>query len=177
MMRGLCSGPAGRGWREGSVDGLTIRAAGPSDGPQLRRAIVELQDHESRLHPSRLRGDQIADGYLAWMQKRAAEHGVVLIVEIDGAFAGFVAGWIEEENHIEETPDSNRFGYVSDICVLSPYRDRRIASRLLAVAERRLCGEGVTRIRLFTLAASRAARASYERSGYAAYEVVYEKPV
>jgi ribosomal protein S18 acetylase RimI-like enzyme len=157
------------------MDRLTIRAAAPSDSPHLRRAVIELQDHESRLHASRLPGDQIADAYLAWMEKRAAEDGAVLIAEIDGAFTGFVAGWIEEESHICETPDSNRFGYVSDICVLPAFRGRRIASQLLDAMELRLRREGVTRVRLFTLAANRAARASYERSGYAAYEVVYEK--
>jgi ribosomal protein S18 acetylase RimI-like enzyme len=157
------------------MDGLTIRAAARSDRLQLRRAVVELQDHESRLHPSRLPGDQIADAYLDWVQKRAAEQGAVLIAEIDGAFAGFVAGWIEEKSHICETADSNRFGYVSDICVLPAFRGRRIASQLLDAVELRLRREGVTRVRLFTLAANRVARASYERSGYAAYEVVYEK--
>jgi ribosomal protein S18 acetylase RimI-like enzyme len=158
------------------MDGLTIRAARPSDGPELRRAVVELQDHERRLHPSRLPGEQIADAYLAWIEKRAAERsGIVLVAEIDGAFAGFVAGWIEEESHICETPESNRFGYVSDICVLSAYRGRRIASRLLGAVERRLRDENVSCVKLFTLAANRAARASYERSGYAVYEVVYEK--
>ena len=158
------------------MDGLTIRVARPSDGPQLRRAVVELQDHERRLHPSRLPGEQIADAYLAWIEKRAAERcGAVLVAEIDGAFAGFVAGWIEEESHICETPESNRFGYVSDICVLSVYRGRRTASHLLDAVERRLRDEGVSCVKLFTLAANRAARASYERSGYAAYEVVYEK--
>jgi ribosomal protein S18 acetylase RimI-like enzyme len=157
------------------MDGLTIRAAALSDRPQLRRAVIELQDHESRLHPSRLPGDQIADAYLDWVQKRAADEGAVLIAEIDGAFAGFVTGWIEEESHICETLDSNRFGYVSDICVLPAFRGRRIASHLLDAMELRLRQEGVTRVRLFTLAANRAARASCERSGYAAYEVVYEK--
>jgi ribosomal protein S18 acetylase RimI-like enzyme len=157
------------------MDALTIRAAAPSDRPQLRRAVIELHDHERRLHSSRLPGEQTADAYLKWMEKRAADHGAVLIAEIDGAFAGFVAGWIEEESHIEETPDSNRFGYVSDICVLPTFRRRRIASRLLDAVERRLRAEGVARVRLCTLAANSAARASYERSGYAAYEVVYEK--
>jgi ribosomal protein S18 acetylase RimI-like enzyme len=112
---------------------------------------------------------------LDWVQKRAADRGAVLIAEIDGAFAGFVAGWIEEESHICEKPDSNRFGYVSDICVLPAFRGRRIASQLLDVMELRLRREGVTCVRLFTFAANRAARASYERSGYGAYEVVYEK--
>jgi ribosomal protein S18 acetylase RimI-like enzyme len=157
------------------VDAWTIRDASPFDRPQLRRAVVELQDYERRLHPSRLSGDQIADAYLDWLQKRAAKQGAVLIAEIDGAFAGFVAGWIEEESHICEAPEYNRFGYVSDICVLPPYRGQRIASRLLDAMEGRLRAEGVTLVRLFTLAANRAARASYESSGYAAYEVVYEK--
>jgi ribosomal protein S18 acetylase RimI-like enzyme len=157
------------------MEGLSIRAAALSDRPQLRRAVVELQDHERRLHSSRLPGDQIADAYLAWMEERAAEHGAVLIAEIDGAFAGFVAGWIEEESHICETPEYNRFGYVSDICVLPAYRGRRIASRLLDAVERRLRAEGAARVRLFTLAANRAARATYEGSGYTAYEVAYEK--
>jgi ribosomal protein S18 acetylase RimI-like enzyme len=159
------------------MKGLSIRPAALSDRPQLRRAVIVLQDHESRLHPSRLPGDQIADAYLDWIQKRAAEQGAVLIAEIDGAFAGFVAGWIEEESHICETPDWNRFGYVSDICVLPDYRGQRIASHLLDAVERRLRAEGATHVRLFTLAANRAARASYERSGYAPYEVVYEKPL
>jgi ribosomal protein S18 acetylase RimI-like enzyme len=157
------------------MGGLLIRAAALSDRPQLRRAVIELQDHEGRMHHSRLPGDQIADAYLDWLQKRAAEHGAVLIAEIDGAFAGFVAGWIEEESHICETPDWQRFGYVSDICVLPAYRGQRIASHLLDAVERRLREAGVSHVRLFTLAANRAARASYERSGYAAYEVVYEK--
>jgi ribosomal protein S18 acetylase RimI-like enzyme len=159
------------------MEGLSIRAAVLSDRPQLRRAVIELQDYERRLHPSRLPGDQIADAYLDWLQKRAAEQGAVLVAEIDGAFAGFVAGWIEEESHICEAPEYNRFGYVSDICVLPAYRGRRIASRLLDAVEQRLGAEGVTRVRLFTLAANRAARASYEGSGYTAYEVAYEKPL
>jgi ribosomal protein S18 acetylase RimI-like enzyme len=159
------------------MGGLSIRAAALSDRPRLRRAVIELQDYEGRLHPSRLPGHQIADAYLDWLQKRAAEQGAVLIAEIDGAFAGFVAGWIEEESHTCETPGYNRFGYVLDICVLPAYRGRRIASRLLDAVERRLRAEGVTRVRLFMLAANRAARASYERSGYTPYEVAYEKPL
>jgi hypothetical protein len=50
--------------------------------------------------------------------------GAVLIAEAGGVFIGFVAGWIVKKNVIEETPDSNRFGLVSDICVLAPYRGR-----------------------------------------------------
>ena len=157
------------------MDGLTIRPATPSDRTRLRGAVVELQDSERRLHPTRLAGEEVADAYLAWMLERAAKSGAVLVAEIDGAFVGFVAGWVEETDHIEETPDSNRFGYVSDICVLPEYRGRRIATELLNAIEQRLRDRGVTRVRLYTLFVNRPARANYERSGYKAYEVVYEK--
>jgi ribosomal protein S18 acetylase RimI-like enzyme len=72
---------------------------------------------------------------------------------------------------------ANCYGYVSDICVLPPFRGRRIASALLEALEARLRRGGVVRIRLSALAANAAARRVYERSGYALYEVVYEKSV
>lgn len=156
---------------------LKIRPATPSDRPRLRAAVVELHESERRLHDSRLPGEETADAYLDWMLAEARQGGAVLVAEVCGAFAGFAAGWIAQENLIEETPDSNRYGYVSDICVLPPFRGRRIASALLEALEARLRQGGVTRIRLSALAANAAARKVYERSGYTLYEVVYEKRV
>jgi ribosomal protein S18 acetylase RimI-like enzyme len=154
---------------------LTIRPAMSSDWPQLRQAVIELQEHERRLHLSRLPGEQIADAYLAWLQQQADESGAVLVGEIEGAFVGFVAGWIEQENNLTETADSNHFGYISDICVMPAYRGRRIADRLLDAIEQHLASAGIRRIRIGSLAANRSARASYERAGFVSYEVVYEK--
>jgi len=159
------------------MDRLTIRSATLSDRPYLRSAIVELHEHERSLHSSRLPGEETADAYLAWMLAQAQQSGTVLVAEAGGAFTGFAAGWIVRDNVIEETPDSNRFGLVSDICVIERYRGRRIASRLLDALCERLRDSGVSRIRLGVLAANDAARASYERSGFTPYEVVYEKVV
>jgi ribosomal protein S18 acetylase RimI-like enzyme len=113
--------------------------------------------------------------YLEWVRQQASEGGIVLVAEIDGTFVGFVAGWIEQEHNIAETPDSNRFGYISDVCVLPAYRGRRIAPRLLNALERHFAYAGVTRVRINTLAVNGSARASYEYAGFVAYEVVYEK--
>jgi len=157
------------------MDGLTIRLAKPSDQSELRRAVVELQEHERRLHATRLPDEAIADAYLAWILAQAAERGAVFVAESPNAFAGFAAGWIEDEANIAETRDSTRFGLVSDICVLAPYRGRRIASSLLEALETLFLRDGVSRIRIGALASNAAARASYERSGFAPYEVVYEK--
>ena len=158
---------------------LLVRKAAPSDRNALRATIAELHEHERRLSPTRLPGEETADAYLVWMLAQVAEHGgLVLVAELDGAVAGFGAGWIEEEMNIEETPDSNRFGLISDVCVLPPFRGRRIASRLLdALAAHLARSGGVSRIRLGVLAANTSARACYERSGFAPHEIVYEKIV
>src|SRR5271166_1363364 len=156
---------------------LAIRTATLSDRGGLRAAVVELHERERRLHNSRLPGEETADAYLDWMLAEARQGGAVLVAEAGGAFAGFAAGWIAQEKLIEETPDSNRYGYVSDVCVLPPFRGRRIASALLEALEARLRRGGVARIRLSALAANAAARKVYERSGFKPYEVVYEKVV
>ncbi len=156
---------------------LLIRPASPADRPQLRVAIVEMQDHERRLHATRLPGDQIADAYLDWMIERAKADGAVFVAESDGAFCGFVAGWVENEDNIAETPESRCFGYICDICVMPPFRGQRVAGRLLSEMESYLRRSGVTRLRINVLATNASARASYERAGFGAYEIMYEKAV
>ena len=44
---------------------VTIRDARPTDQARLRRALVEIQEYERKLHNTRLPGEQIADTYLA----------------------------------------------------------------------------------------------------------------
>jgi hypothetical protein len=58
---------------------LTIRDAGPMDRPQLRRAIIELQEFERSLHDTRLPGEQIADVYLAWIEDQVGKRGEVRV--------------------------------------------------------------------------------------------------
>ena len=155
---------------------VNIRDARPMDRAQLRRAIVELQEYERGLHTTRLPGEQVADEYLAWIERRTGESGAVLIAEIGRHFVGFVAGWIEYGNAIAETPESNRFGYISDLCVMPEFRGQRIATRLLSAIEERLGRAGASRTRISSLAANTSARASYERAGFEVYEIMYEKP-
>jgi len=159
------------------MNNVILRRAKDSDGPQLRAAVVELQEHERRLHATRLPGEQIADDYLKTIWQLADEAGAMFVAEVDGAFVGFAAGWVEQEDNIAETPDSNRFGYISDVCVLPDYRGRRIALRLITALEKHLRTLGVMRIRINTLAANASARASYERAGFVSCEVAYEKVV
>lgn len=152
-----------------------VRRATPADRPDLRQAVIVLQDHERRLHDTRRPGEEIADAYLDWMLARAEADGAVLVADIDGAFAGFVAGWVAQDDAIAETAESNRHGLISDICVLPAWRGQGLSRRLLNAMCERLGAEGVSRIRITALAANRAARASYARAGFAEYEIVHER--
>ena len=153
---------------------MTIRPAKISDRPALRLAITELQEFERQLHGTRRPGNEVADTYLDWMLRRAGESGAVLIAEIEGVVVGFVAGWIEHTDNIAETADSNRVGYISDLCVLPVHRRQGIAGHLLDRISEQLGRTGVIRIRVGSLANNQPARASYERAGFVPYEVVYE---
>ena len=156
---------------------LIIRPATPEDRPHLRQAIVELQDYERLRHATRLPGEQIADAYVDWMLRHVDAAGAVLVAESGGSFVGFVAGWVEETDNVGETPDSNRFGFISDICVMPTFRGRRIAEQLLDGIERYLCRDGVVRLRINSLAVNASAQTSFERAGFLPYEILYEKVI
>jgi ribosomal protein S18 acetylase RimI-like enzyme len=156
---------------------LTIRPATAADRPALRAATIELQEYERRRHDSRLPGEQIADDYLDWMWRRSDDDGVILVAEIDGVFAGFVAGWVEQADNIAETPDSNRFGLISDLCVMPEFRGRRLAAELIGAIEAHLRRSGIVRLRVSALAANEAARRSYQHAGFAPYEILHEKRI
>src|SRR6516225_5494354 len=143
---GYCSTVFLRVYPEGEkMSDVVIRPAMPADLPDLRLAMVELQEHERRLDATtRLPGEQIADAYLGRLRQEVAEkRGAIFIAERDGLFAGFAIGWIIERDHIPVSADSNRFGYLSDICVMPAYRRQRIAQRLLAALKQHFASAGI----------------------------------
>jgi GNAT superfamily N-acetyltransferase len=159
------------------MQALTIRAATQADRRTLRQAVIELQEYERRQSTTRLPGEQVADADLAWMRQRADGAGALLVAEIDGRFAGFAAGWVEDAAYIAETADSSRFGLISDIFVVPEYRGRRIAARLIEAMERDLGTRGVTQLRINALVSNVSARRSYEHAGLVPYEVLHEKMI
>ena len=159
------------------MDCIVIRRAELSDRPNLLNAVAELQNYERELHEARLPGEQIADAYTRWMLSGAEGSGLVLLAENADEFVGFAAAWIEQVENVAETSDSNRFGFISDICILSKYRGKRIANQLLEAIISHFDSAGITRVRVGVLAANRSARLAYERAGFQAYEMIYEKTI
>jgi ribosomal protein S18 acetylase RimI-like enzyme len=155
---------------------ITVRSATDADEAKLLAAITDEQDYECALHDTRKAGSEIARPYLAYLKARIAQNrGLLLVAERDDAFAGYAAGWIENENNVAETDSSNRFGYIADTYVIPAFRGSGIAAILIETAEHHLHASGISRIRIRVLANNASALRAYEKSGFAPYEVVLEK--
>jgi ribosomal protein S18 acetylase RimI-like enzyme len=153
-----------------------VRDYRESDRAAVIEALVGLQDHEVALHDTRLPGREIAEPYLAQLLGIVdRQSGAMFVAELGGGFAGFLACYIADDDAIAETPDSNRYGYVSDIFVVPDRRGSGVAQALLAAAERHLATTGVARLRIGVLAANRIACRAYEKHGFEPYEIIYEK--
>jgi GNAT superfamily N-acetyltransferase len=162
----------------GDMSDITIRSATDADEARLLAAIADQQDYERALHDTRKPGLEIAALYFAYLRTRVAQdRGVLLVAERDSAFAGYAAGWIENEDNVAETADSNRFGYIADTYVIPAFRGLGIAAVLIQVAERHLRASGISRIRIRALANNASALRAYMKSAFVPYEIVLEKRV
>ncbi|HEX2889138.1 GNAT family N-acetyltransferase [Vineibacter terrae] len=154
----------------------TIRRATGADRPWLITAMAGISDHERTLHDSRRPGADCADAYLAQIEAAIATRGGAILVAARGEERlGCIAFHVAREVNAAETPDSNVYGYVSDLYVAPAARRQGLASRLLAEAERHFRDAGLRRMRIGSLAANASAVGAYHRFGFEAYEVVLEK--
>jgi ribosomal protein S18 acetylase RimI-like enzyme len=158
------------------MSGETIRRATGSDRPWLVTAMAGISDHERTLHDSRRPGADCADAYLSQIEAAIADHGGAILIAARGEERlGCIAFHVAHEVNAAETPDSNVFGYVSDLYVVESARGQGLASRLLAEAERHFRAAGLRRMRIGSLAANASAVRAYHKFGFNAYELVLEK--
>jgi ribosomal protein S18 acetylase RimI-like enzyme len=157
---------------------IEIRSYKPTDRSVVLRALIDLQNFEVPLHDTRLPGETTMEPYLNRMLRDLEEgEGAIFIAELEGDFVGFVGCLVIEDDVVQETPDSNRYGYIQDIFVDPHRRSGGVAQQLLATAEQHLAKKGVRRLRLNVLANNLTARRAYERYGFEQYEIVYEKRI
>lgn len=156
-----------------------LRPYTPADHNWVLQCEIELQEHERAIHDTRLPGLPHTRDYLAMLWEHLAEgQGVMLIAEnAEGERLGLVAGHIVDAPWPMETPDSTRYGYVSDIFVKPEARGSGLAQTLLdaVAAHLRAADPTLTRLRVNVLAVNTIARRSYEKAGFTPYEVMYER--
>src|ERR1700741_532701 len=79
-------------------------------------AEIDLQEYERTLHDTRLPGAAVMAAYLDRLQQEvAAQSGTILIAEEGGRLLGLVACVVVRDDLVQETPDSNVHGYITDI--------------------------------------------------------------
>jgi len=158
---------------------FVIRPYTPADHDWVLQCEVDLQEHERAIHDTRLPGLPHSRGYLAMLWDVLAEsRGIMLIAEnAEGERLGLVAGHIEDAPWPMETPDSTRYGYVSDIFIRPEARGTGLAQALLDAIAAHLHRVDPTliRLRINALAVNRIACRAYEKAGFTPYEVMYER--
>jgi ribosomal protein S18 acetylase RimI-like enzyme len=156
--------------------GFVIRPYRESDRADVIATEIDLQEYERTLHDTRLPGSAVMEAYVDRLQQEvAAQSGAILIAEDGGRFLGLVACVVAQDDVVQETADSNVYGYISDIYVVPERRGSGLAQALLRAAEAHLEPTGVSRVRINVLAANARARRAYEKYGFEPYEVMYEK--
>lgn len=132
---------------------IIIRSAVDADEAQLLAAIADEQDYERALHDTRKPGAEIATAYLAYLRTSVArKQGCLLVAEWSRVFAGYAACWVEDEDNVAETADSNRFGYIADTYVVPAFRGRGVVSALIEAAGAQLRARTLRRMRIVVLA-------------------------
>ncbi len=158
----------------------SIREYDPAtDREPLRACVVELQESERRIEPGLPAGETMADDYLAILFRQCTKFdGKVFVAEIDLPGGPTVAGFVGVlPSIVPEAPDEDqtRYGYVSDLVVLAPYRQRGIGRALLDHAEAFVQNAGSSILRLTVFRKNRVASELYRKMGFADYQVQMAK--
>ena len=141
----------------------------------LRACLIELQDYESELDPRIPPGAEVVDEFIPRLLRNCRlSDGKILMAEVDGEVAGFVAVLSKVRNEEPEEGDYE-FGLVTDLVVLKSFRNKGIGRQLLEAAEVFAKSRGVRWLKIGMLAGNQAANKLYSSMGYSTIYVEREK--
>jgi len=145
------------------------------DTLSLRECIVELQEFERGIKPTLPAGTAMADAYLAYILDRCSEYGgKVFVAEVDCRVAGFVCVWARVHPTEPDEPPTE-YGYISDLVVLAPFRQRGLGRALLEWAEGYAREQQATLLRIGVLAQNVRAKRLYLNLGFSERRIELSK--
>jgi len=121
------------------MEKVSIREYTPVDREIVEQCIFELQEEESARQPEYWQTPEKAldDKYTDYLVKRVSRSsGKLLVAEIDGVVAGYVAVVLEDGKDSSPCVKMKRIGYIPDLVVLRKYQKQGIGKKLLDAAER-----------------------------------------
>ncbi len=135
-----------------------------------------LHVNERRLHDKTALWEEIEESYMRHVIEMQEDcDGLCLVVYVNDVAAGFIFGYVEEEDDSRIEEYTGRILYVSDGYVREEYRRMGIYSMLNTELERHYIDRGIKRIVRYTLAGNDNMHGFLKKEGYAATRVVYEK--
>ena len=155
---------------------VTIRPYQSKDRPDLLACINTLQEHERSLEPEfKKSGDEVASSFLDfYVSEDQSLSGKLLVAEVDGRVAGFVNGYIDEDEGAGDLV-IRRWFYLSDIAVLPGFQGQKIGSQLITAIEDHARSLNLKQIKLDVLSRNDCAKSFYAKHGFRDYEHVVTK--
>ncbi len=142
----------------------------------ISNMMAGLHANEQQLNPNTAPWPEIESAYMRHVIETQEEcSGVCLVAFVDGSPAGFIFGYLEEQDDSRIEVDTGDILYVSDGYVHEAYRRLGIYRKLNDVLEEHYTADGVRRITRFTLAANIAMQRFLESEGYKVTRFLYEK--
>ena len=146
------------------------------DLEEITEMMKELHVHEHSLFDKTDHWPNIQDGYMRHIIMMQEEYeGTFLIAYIDDAPAGFIFGYIEEQDDSRIEIYMGKELYISDGFVVPEYRGHGVYKKLNTEIENIYIEKGVKRICRHTLINNARARGFLEREGYFVTRLLYEK--
>ncbi len=136
----------------------------------------ELHKHEYLLFDKTAAWPDIEQGYMRHVITMQEEcEGVCLVAYVDGVPAGFMFGYVEEQDDSRTEVYEGWELYVSDGYIAEPFRRMGIYRKLNDHLEQMFIKDGVKRITRFTMVNNVRMRQFLEEEGYTVTRLLYEK--
>lgn len=143
---------------------------------QIAEFMHHLHKHEHGLFDKTANWKDIEDTYMRHvitMQEHC--EGICLIAYHDNDPAGFIFGYIEEQDDSRIEIYEGKELYVSDGYIVEKYRRQGVYHKLNTYLEQHFLAKGVKRITRFTLINNTGMRRLLEEEGYFVTRLLYEK--
>jgi ribosomal protein S18 acetylase RimI-like enzyme len=142
----------------------------------ISNMMAGLHANEQLLNPNTAPWPEIESAYMRHVIEMQNEcEGVCLVAYVGDSPAGFIFGYLEEQDDSRIEVDTGDFLYVSDGYVHEAFRRLGIYRKLNDALEKHYTTQGVMLITRFTLAANVAMQHFLESEGYKVTRLLYEK--
>lgn len=159
------------------MEKVSIREYIPVDREIVEQCIFELQEEEVVRQPEYWQTPEKAleDKYLDYLLKLVGtSNGKLLVAEVDGVVAGYVAVAIEDGKDSSPCIKMKRMGYIPDFVVLRKYQKRGIGKKLLDAAEQYIKSQNCEYVSLDVTTGNPAFN-FYKKFGYREYSTNLKK--